>query len=157
MILKDIMQTKVITIPADTPVDEVARILLDKGITGAPVEEHGKLVGVVSLSDLAAHPRPQAIVEADRRPTYYRDDWGGDELDEFKVEQLDPTEVRNIMTPVVFSLEETASVREAAELMLISRIHRLVVTHHGKAVGIVTTTDMMRLIPLYVPEPALPT
>jgi len=51
------------------------------------------------------------------------------------------------MTPVVFSIEESAPVEELVELMLRSRIHRVVVRARGGPIGIVTTTDLVALIP----------
>lgn len=156
MILKDIMETRLITVPVTMHVEEVARLLVDKGISGAPVEDGGKLVGVISLSDLVAHARAGVLTKHER-PNYYRDVWmEEEEIEGFTVEEVGSTQVGDIMTPVVFDIDENAPVAQAAELMMTARIHRLIVTRKGKAVGIVTTSDMMRLIPLLAPPSALP-
>jgi len=48
----EIMTKPVIPVPADMDVRYVARFLFRAGIRRAPVEEEGKLVGMVSLSSL---------------------------------------------------------------------------------------------------------
>jgi CBS domain-containing protein len=48
----EIMTKPVITVPADMDVRYVARLLYRAGIRRAPVEEGGKLVGMISLASL---------------------------------------------------------------------------------------------------------
>lgn len=48
----EIMAKPVITVPADMDIRYVARLLYRAGIRRAPVEEQGKLIGMVSLSSL---------------------------------------------------------------------------------------------------------
>jgi CBS domain-containing protein len=48
----DVMTTNVITVGPDTSVQEVARILSERGISGVPVVKDGKLVGIVSRANL---------------------------------------------------------------------------------------------------------
>jgi CBS domain-containing protein len=55
MTAKDIMTTKVITAGADTPVQELAKRLLENAVSGMPVvDRSGKILGVVSEADLLA-------------------------------------------------------------------------------------------------------
>lgn len=54
MTAEEIMCEKVITVPSDWSVDRLARFLIDKSISGAPVvNDTGQLIGVVSFSDIA--------------------------------------------------------------------------------------------------------
>ncbi|MGM9927572.1 MAG: CBS domain-containing protein [Bacillus sp. (in: firmicutes)] len=57
----DIMSSELITIPPDTSVDEAAELMAEKQIRRLPVVEDGKLVGMVSLGDLAVHRLHQKI------------------------------------------------------------------------------------------------
>ncbi|HEY1268405.1 MAG TPA: CBS domain-containing protein [Candidatus Binatia bacterium] len=55
MTARDIMTRKVITVDADTPVQELAQRLLVNGVSGVPVvDRSGKILGVVSEADLLA-------------------------------------------------------------------------------------------------------
>ncbi len=55
MLAKDIMTKKVITVDAETPVQELAQRLLQKAVSGMPVvDNRGKILGVVSEADLLA-------------------------------------------------------------------------------------------------------
>jgi acetoin utilization protein AcuB len=50
--IKDVMSKKVITVDRDTPIEEAARIMADKKIGGLPVMAAGKVVGVITETDL---------------------------------------------------------------------------------------------------------
>ena len=53
MLARDLMTKPVVTVSPDTPVNEVARILLDHGIAAAPVvDAAGIAIGMVSGGDL---------------------------------------------------------------------------------------------------------
>ena len=51
--LGDICEGEVVTVGPDDPVDMVAKLMRDKAIRRVPVVEGGRLVGIVSLGDLA--------------------------------------------------------------------------------------------------------
>lgn len=48
----EIMTKPVITVPADMDIRYAARLLFHAGIRRAPVEKHGEIIGVISLSSL---------------------------------------------------------------------------------------------------------
>jgi acetoin utilization protein AcuB len=50
--VKNVMAKKVITVDADTPIEEAARIMADKKIGGLPVVSNGKVVGMITETDL---------------------------------------------------------------------------------------------------------
>jgi len=50
--IKEMMNTKVITTTADTPVEEAAMVMLDRGIGCLPVLEQGNVVGIISDKDI---------------------------------------------------------------------------------------------------------
>lgn len=143
----DLMNPEVLTAHADMTVRELASFLIDNEISGAPVADaEGRLVGVVSLADIAA-----AATGEDRSGEdgsgYFGRAWD-DSLDEEDVEDLplDGMRVADIMTPQVFSVKEDATVSEIASLMLKGHLHRLLVTREDRAVGIITTSDLLGLL-----------
>lgn len=50
--IKDVMTKEVLTVPHDTPIEEAARIMADNKIGGLPVMREGKVVGIITETDL---------------------------------------------------------------------------------------------------------
>ncbi len=50
--VEKIMTTEVVTVMDDTPIEEAARIMADCDVSGLPVMREGKLVGLITESDL---------------------------------------------------------------------------------------------------------
>jgi CBS domain-containing protein len=123
----DLMNPEILTVDADLTVRELASYLVENEISGAPVrDEEGRIVGVVSLFDIAA-------VTSDGE-----DGSGGPDRDGLFV--------ADIMTPVVHSVTEDATVSEVAAAMLKGHLHRLLVTRENQAVGIISTSDLLGLL-----------
>ena len=61
------------------------------------------------------------------------------------VEQGSAT-VRDVMTPVIYKVAVTASVAEAARIMVERQIHRLLVTQGKDPVGIITSMDLLKMV-----------
>ncbi len=147
---KDIMTRDVIVVQDRMSLAELAGVLMSNMITGAPVvDDTGRLVGVVSATDVVRG----ASLEASgvrQESSYYLHGWEGeldaDELRAFRVIESTFPLVRDIMTPVIFSVSESASMAEMADAMVGGRIHRLIVTRNDQVVGIVTTLDMLRAV-----------
>ena len=149
---KHIMTKNVVTVDEDMPVVDLSEFLLEKMISGAPVlNSEGKLVGVVSLSDLARTKAEQAtIIHEKTKSDFYIKDWDGpvdeEELEGFHLEINEGLQVGDIMTPLVFSVSEDTPLAEMAEIMSTGRIHRLIVTQEDDVVGIVTTMDILAVV-----------
>jgi len=52
VLVKNVMTKKVITVDKDTPIEEAARIMADKKLGGVPVTSLGKVVGIITETDL---------------------------------------------------------------------------------------------------------
>lgn len=150
---KDIMSTEVLTLQRDQLISEARDFFVKHMISGAPVvDEKGRMVGVVTIWDLARHNRSSRGLSPninDRREYLVE---GSElllqefELDGFQLEFDDHMAVEDIMTPRVVSVEEETPLQEMANMMLTGKIHRLVVTRQGHLSGIVTTSDMLKVI-----------
>lgn len=155
--VREVMSRDVIAVRDDMTLQEVATFLTENQISGAPVEDaERRLVGVVSLSDVARATSEQSRLETERPqsqrlPTsdYYIRGWEGklavEEAEAFQVEEPGLL-VSEIMTPRIYSVDEATPVAEAARLMREAHIHRVLVTSHGRTVGIVTTSDLLGLL-----------
>lgn len=147
---KDIMNREIVRVADDMSVSELAGFLVDHEISGAPVEnQEGKLVGVVSLTDIALAASGNGIVLDSSNPGFFVRGWEDvldvEEMAKFRVED-EGLRVRDIMTPNIYSVGEETPVSEVARTMLGSHLHRLLVTRGEKVVGIITTSDLLRLV-----------
>jgi CBS domain-containing protein len=50
--VEDVMSKKVITVTEDTPVEDIATLMIERKISRVPVVKKGKLVGLVSKRDI---------------------------------------------------------------------------------------------------------
>lgn len=150
--VRDVMHRGVISVSPHMSVPELAALLTAKMISGAPVvDSAGEVVGVVSLTDIAINSgRGQsALAPGDRKSDYYTNLSLEDEVAQsFYVEDYaQAATVAEIMTPVVYVVRETAPLTDLIELLVSARIHRALVSDGRSVVGIVTTTDLIRIIP----------
>ena len=152
MTARDIMHTDVLSVTEDMSVRELAGLLTGRMISGAPVvDQDNRLCGVVSLTDIVANEgKRQAIRGGEHVGDFFLQGWE-DELDEtdlrpFHVMGDDDMSVADIMTSIIYSVDETAGLADMAEAMITGRIHRLLVTRDDQVVGIVSTLDMLRAL-----------
>jgi len=152
-VLKDIMTTNVLRVNADWSIETLSQFFFDNLVSGAPViDENTKLVGVVSITDLAhINSLPLMNSNTDATHDYYLDSNINKKISEedmslLKIESESALTVKDIMTPMVFDVDESTSVKSAADIMLKGHIHRLFVTRNKEVVGIVTTMDMLKLV-----------
>jgi CBS domain-containing protein len=135
------MQAEPVTIGPEASLAELARLLRRHGISGVPVvAADGRAVGTVSITDLLwlsdrVRPTPNTVRTGIR--------WEG----------LDRVRVGDVMTPDVFGLAPTSSVEDLLEFFARTGLHRALVLEEGRAVGIVSITDLLALIAEEVEEP----
>lgn len=146
----DLMTPNPVSINQDATVKEAAAFLLDRGFSAAPVIDHtGRPIGVLSRADIVAHHRQQAEYVPPVPDYYQKTDLttpAGEPLRSgFQVEHVDTTQVRDIMTPVVFSVAEESTARQVVADMVRLRVHRLfVVDHGGVLIGVISALDVLR-------------
>jgi CBS domain-containing protein len=161
----DLMTPNPVSIGADETVKEAVAFLTDKGFSAAPViDDAGRPNGVLSRSDILVHDR-EKVEYAAPVPDYYEETElttrAGESLRSgFLVENVDRTRVRDIMTPVVFSVTPETPVRTVVEDMLALKVHRLfVVGGDGVLVGVISALDVLQHLgankaPMPAPDPA---
>jgi predicted transcriptional regulator len=147
--VRDLMNPDIMTVADEMTTDELARYLIEREISGAPVvDSQGHLIGVVSMTDIGRNMAEPSDSVSSRGPNFYRDDavdLARDDLGQRFVEERAVT-VRDVMTPVVHQVPVTASVAEVARIMVEQHIHRLVVTQGKDPVGIITSMDLLKMV-----------
>jgi len=118
--VSDIMAVSVLTVSPDLPVREVIDLMYSTKHLGFPVEEKGHVTGMVTLADV------HKIPALDR----------------------DAMLVRDIMTRGVIALPPGAPVIDALRIMSGNNIGRIPVMEGDQLLGIVTRTDIMKVIEL---------
>ncbi|EBA01081.1 HPP family protein [Marinobacter sp. ELB17] len=148
LLAREIMTPSIKAVPQSWTMDRLARFLTDNEIAGSPVtDDSGDIIGIVTLKDItefrwnASRPETEARLTEDEarearrlRMVIYE---GMGKL---------PVEVRDIMTPILLSVDEDTPVREIAKTMMAEHLHRIFVTLGGKITGIITTYDLLKII-----------
>jgi len=116
----DIMARNVLVVPQGMPVREVIDLMYSTKHLGFPVEERGQIMGMITLADV------HKLAPLDR----------------------EALQVRDIMTRGVISLPPSAPVIDALRIMSGSNIGRIPIMEGSQLVGIVTRTDIMKVIEL---------
>lgn len=146
MRVSDIMSTEVVTVGIDATIEEVAKLLTEKNISGAPVVDHAnRVVGMVTHKDLLykdMEPRFPAAVELLGGFIYLQ---GVHKYNE-ELRKLAATKVEDIMTREVITVSESTEIEDVARLMIDKAINRVPVLREDKLVGIVSRADVVKYI-----------
>lgn len=148
--LSQLMTLDVLAVRPDVSLEAFADLLLERGISGAPVvDEEGRPIGVVSKTDVLGQRLLAGDTEEAMGPGrqvsrgQYRVEVGPG----FHAEVMPRTSVADAMTHGTVSLPEDAPVAEAALLLASRGVHRVpVVSGDGRVSGIVTSTDIVRWV-----------
>lgn len=144
----EIMTPSIKAVPQSWTMDRLARFLTDNEITGSPVtDDDGEIVGIATLKDITEFRWNATRSDADRHLTpEEREEARRLRMVIFEEMGKVPVEVRDIMTPIVLSVDEKTSVRDIANIMMREHLHRIFVTSDSKITGIITTYDMLKVI-----------
>jgi len=139
----DVMARSVITTAPETTVADVAKLMINHRISGAPVMDRDRrLVGIITEGDLLR--RAETGTE---RPHSRRSEWlSGNSRLAAEYIKSHAKRVKDIMTREVVRVGEMETLREIADLMETKWIKRVPVVHNGDIVGIVSRADLLRVL-----------
>jgi CBS domain-containing protein len=145
MKVQDIMTREVIKIREDTTVEEIARLLSEHHIGGMPVvDEDDRVIGIVCESDLFLKEKglPFSAVKV---PVLFKRWVDPDRLAEIYEEARHHT-AADVMTGDVVCVDAGDTMSHAAWLMAQNNIKRVPVLRDGFLTGIITRSDIIRLL-----------
>jgi CBS-domain-containing membrane protein len=143
----DVMQRDPVTISPDAGVEELLRMLREHELPGLPVVEGGRLVGIVTESDLVLQGDDSSL----HLPHYFELFGGVVFLEplqhlEDRLRKVFANSVADMMSEDVQTISPTATVHEAARLISRSGHNRLPVTEDGRLVGVITRVDALEAL-----------
>lgn len=146
MKVSDIMTAPVVTITLDTPVHEIAALLLEHHISGVPVVENGRVVGLVNEFELLRRHEigtegsaPEKswwthLIERDPRPIEYV--------------KSHAQQAKDFMTRQVISVTEDTPVQQIASIFAARDVRRIIVLRQQQLVGILTRANLVQALAL---------
>jgi CBS domain-containing protein len=136
--IRDVMATNVVTIDLATPFKEIARILVDRRISGAPVlVNSGRLAGMVTEGDL---------LRAQDRHVNTRRRWTGTRRFGTDRERYQRLTAEQLMTSPAVTIHPDATTSAAADVMNLHHVRRLpVVEADGTLLGMVNRRDLLNV------------
>jgi CBS-domain-containing membrane protein len=143
---KDIMTKEVIAVTPDTSIEELADLLVNNRISGAPVvNAAGTLVGIVTENDLISRNKrlhiPTVVSFLDAAIYLESSKKFADE-----VKRVTATKVGDISVKKVVTISEDTSLTDIATIMSEKKVHILPVLKAGKVVGIVGKRDVVKAV-----------
>ena len=141
----NLMTAEVVSVERSTPVLDVARLMVEHAISGIPVVESGRVIGMVTERDIVAQ---EMEMDAPAYGTFldavFKFPW--DKSDE-ELRLILATTAGELMSSEVVTVSPTTTVRDAAGLMYKRRLNPLpVVDEQGRLIGIVSRSDIIRLL-----------
>jgi CBS domain-containing protein len=140
----DVMETDWPTLRPEQTVEDVIKLFAESGISGAPVVEDGRLVGIVTEGDLI-------LQDAEIKAPGFLDILGGviplGNWDEYRREAIKSAGVTvgEVMTGDVITVSPDATLAGAATIMAEERVKLLPVAEEGRLRGVVTRMDILVL------------
>jgi CBS domain-containing protein len=140
----DIMQADWPTLSPEQTVEDAIKLFAESSISGAPVVDDGRLVGILTEGDLI-------FQDADVKAPGFLDILGGiiplGNWDEYRQEALKSAGVTvgEVMTGEVITVSPDDTLSEAATIMAEERIKLLPVAEEGNLRGVVTRMDILTL------------
>lgn len=140
MQVKDIMSTNIKSVKADTPVKDLAMMMVMERISGAPVvDDDNNLVGIISEKDILQHMFPDlSELMNETKPDF-------EDMEENYKSTINLT-VKDLMSKNVASVESAIPCLKAASMMWLRKFRRIPVAENGKLVGIISIGDVHRAI-----------
>jgi predicted transcriptional regulator len=111
----DYISKKTVNIPASATIQEAARIFTRNNIHGAPVDDKGSIVGIITFTDI------------------------GHTLASGKMN----VKIREIMSKEIISIDGNMPLYDAVKIFDEKKIGRIMVTVDGKYKGIISKTDVL--------------
>jgi CBS domain-containing protein len=139
----DIMVSPVISVKPNSSIKEVAKVFLERRISGAPVvDDKGTLVGIISEGDLLF----RSEIGTERPHPYWFLQLAQEERLAAEYVKAHARTVADVMTRKVVTALPDATLNEIAALLENNSIKRVPIVKNGQLVGIVSRANLIQAL-----------
>lgn len=149
MNVADIMTRTVVTLMPGHSVRHAAQIMLDHQVSGVPVVDAGELVGILTEGDLLR--RTEFGLPPSRQDAWDRANWAEGSARDFV--KSHSWRVGDVMSKPVVTVSEDTPLGDVAVLLGTRGIKRLPVLRDGQLVGVVSRSDLLKIVASTADEP----
>jgi CBS domain-containing protein len=140
---RDLMTPDVVTVPPETPVVAVARLLAERGFSAVPVTgADGRLLGIVTEADLIR----RLAGEEDRPSGWFANLFADQARQAERYARTHGVTAGDVMTEQVLSVGPDETAAHVARLLEDNGVRRVVVVEEGRLKGIVSRADLLRAL-----------
>jgi len=139
---RDVMTRNVMTVGPEATVGEIAAILVRHRISAVPVVSDGRLLGIVTQTDLAH----RSETGTERRRKWWLDVFADPDAKAREYVKSHGLRAQDVMTRLVVSVPETASLAEVADVLDAHRIRQVPVMDNGRLAGMISRADLVRAL-----------
>jgi acetoin utilization protein AcuB len=129
MLVGERMSRPVISVSPETPINDVLAMFKKEHIRRAPVMKDGKLVGLVTETDLL-NASPSSVTTLSIWEMNYL---------------ISKVKIKDVMSRKVITVDSDTPIEEAARIMADKKIGGVPVVHEGRVIGIITETDLFKV------------
>lgn len=156
----DVMTRSLILAHPQQDLLEIEGLLFERRISGVPVVDEGRLVGVVSASDVA---RVQVLMNSLDGQVNDTLDWpqqadGFEHKDSPQFsgfrQMITRLKVQDAMRDHVVVCPPETPLAQVARTMLAERVHRIIVVEGERPVGIISSLDLVKVLSTQLTEAA---
>ncbi len=143
MIASEIMTRDVTTVSPETRVREAAKLMVDRRLSGFPVvTSDGRLVGMLTASDLLH----RVETGTERRSSWFTNFFADPDDMARQYAKAHGLKAHEVMSRHVVSVRDDTNLSEVADILDRSRLKRVPVVRDGKLVGIISRSDLVRVL-----------
>ena len=140
---RDLMTPDVVTVPPETPVMAMARLLSDRGISAVPVvNPAGAVLGIVTEADLIR----RLAGEEDKPSSWFGALFSDPASQAERFARTHGVTAKDLMTEKVVAVTPETTAAHIAHMMEEQKIRRVVVLEGDKLRGIVSRADLLRAL-----------
>jgi CBS domain-containing protein len=139
----DVMTPTVVSVAPGTPVPEIARLMLERHVSGLPVvDSKGAVIGVVSEGDLMRRPE----IDTDKPRSWWLRVFLSDEDLARRFAKTHGLQAKDVMTRPAVTVAPGAELADVVQVLEAKRIKRVFVVDKGRVTGVITRADLLRAL-----------